>query len=183
MQAALSSTLTYLRTPLRIIKQHQLAVRLTFLVLILGGVWFYSHAIATSSPVPQDIRKAVSFTVYYPDQKRLPQGYSLDTTTFRQAEPGVVLFSLQYYNGKRMVFSEEQKPASDVINKFVTAAIPLHTELTTPLGKAEVGVYGNNADLHSVVSLPISNGPWLIITAPADINQPNLTRILNSLTK
>jgi len=113
----------------------------------------------------------------------MPSGYRLDKESFRTAQPGVVLFSLSYGNGRSMVFSEEAKPAGDTIDKFNASAIPVHTQVSTPIGTALVGAYGSGKDLRTIASLPIKNGPWLIVTAPADINQADLGKILSSLTK
>lgn len=152
-------------------------------MLLLVGVGLYLYSLRQTGPVPASVQSAVSFAVYYPGQDKLPAGYSLDHSSFRVAEAGVVLFSVSYGNGRSMAFSETARPASDVIDKFNTSAIPVHTQLTTALGKAVVGAYGSGKDLRTVASLPVNGGPWLIITAPSDINHDDLNRILQSLRR
>jgi hypothetical protein len=49
------------------------------------------------------------------------------------------------------------------------------------VGKALVGAYGSGKDLRTIASLPIPNGPWLIITAPSDINQADLEKVLQAI--
>ena len=113
----------------------------------------------------------------------MPPGYHLDTASFKSPETGVVLFSVSYGNARSMVFSETAKPSSDVLDKFNSSAIPVHTQINTPYGKAFIGAYGEGKSLRTVASLPITNGPWLIVTAPSDINQDDLSKVLSALTK
>lgn len=170
------------RTPsYRRAAKRRLALAAACLVVLAGGLWW--HETRSGSPVPKDIRGQVGFAIYYPDQSKLPKGYVLDTQSFREADPGVVLFSVRYGNSRSMAFSETVKPASDVIDKFYASAIPVHTQLTTSLGKAVIGAYGSGKDLRTIASLPINNGPWLIITAPSDINHDDLSRIVQSLSR
>lgn len=152
-------------------------------ILIVIALIFLNHSTPTNIPVPESVRKAVNFHIYYPNQQKLPYGYSLDTTSFRLAEPGVVIYSVVSPDNQRLVFSEEQKPEQGVIDKFTTSSIPLHTEVKTGLGQAEFGAYGTGKNLRSVVSLPINGGPWLIITAPSSSNHDDLVHIIQALTK
>ena len=113
----------------------------------------------------------------------MPVGYKVDTSSFRTAESNVVLFSVNYSNGRSLVFSESEKPSGDVIDKFNASAIPIHTQVSTAVGKALVGAYGSGKDLRTIASLPITNGPWLIITAPSDINQADLEKVLQAISR
>lgn len=151
--------------------------------LAAAGIYVYRYYAGSHGPVPKSIRSAVSFPVYYPEQQRLPAGYRLDPGSFRLAGEGVLLFSVSSSRGGQLIFSEEASPGQDVINKFNTSAIPLHTPLSTTLGQADVGAYGSGAKLQTIVSLPIGHGPWLIITAPANTDQNSLKQILQSLTR
>lgn len=136
-----------------------------------------------TSLVPKNIRNSIDFPVYYPDIKKLPHGYSLDTKSFRLAQPGVVLFAVTYDDGKDITFSEQQQPSSNDINKFVSSYIPINTTLQLALGQAKIGAYGSAPNIRTVVSLPIHNGPWLIITAPSNVSHDDLAKALQSLTK
>jgi hypothetical protein len=151
-------------------------------VLLLGLIIFIQHRITAGSPVPTEIKKTVSFPIYYPEQSKLPPGYSLDNTSFRFAQPGVVVYAIQK-GSQQLVFSEEETPGGNVVDKFTSSYIPLHNTITTDLGKAAVGAAGQGANLQTIVSLPITKGPWLIITAPADTKQSDVQQILQALTK
>lgn len=151
-------------------------------LLVFGTVIFLIVGRPTNSPVPEDIRKTANFSVYYPKQSKLPQGYTLDTSSFRWAQPGVVVYSVQGPH-RPLVFSEEQTPESGIVDKFIASYMPLHNSLTIPLGKAEVGSAGQGSQLQTIVSLPINKGPWLIITAPANLPQAELRQILQALSK
>lgn len=135
------------------------------------------------NPVPRQLRKSVSFPVYYPVNGRLPEGYALEPSSFRLAQPGVVIFSISHTGGQHLIFSEEAQQPSGTVSDFVKNYIPLHSALNTRLGTAQVGAYGRPPDLRTVVSLQINKGPWLVITAPSDISQDDLKKILQVFSK
>lgn len=134
-----------------------------------------------TNPVPKKIQKSVGFSVYYPGS--LPAGYTLDDTSFQLPEPEVVLFTVTYGKSKNLVFSEEQQPSSSDIDKFIRNYLPLNSALQLPLGQAKIGAYGSAPNIRTVLSLPIHHGPWLIVTAPSDVNHDDLVKIVTSLTK
>jgi hypothetical protein len=135
------------------------------------------------SLVPAEVRKAVQFSVYYPKPNNLPRGFTLNEKTFKLADDGVVVFSVTYGNSQDIVFSEQAKPADEVIEQFIGSTIPVHNQVNTLRGQATIGVSNYGSQQKTIISLPINNGPWLIVTAPADINQDNLRQILQELTK
>lgn len=133
------------------------------------------------SLVPKKIQQAVDFSIYYPGS--LPPGYTLDIGSFQLAESGVILFKITYGDKKDMVFSEQQQPSGNDIDKFVSSYLPLNSGVQLPLGQAKVGAYGSAPAIRTVLSLPIRNGPWLIVTAPSEVSHDDLVKILTSLTK
>jgi hypothetical protein len=159
----------------------RLSLILLFGLIALGIVAAWYKIAGSTSIVPKKIQTSVDFSVYYP--KDLPPGYELDAESFRLAEPGVVLFAVNYGDRKDIVFSEQQQPPSSDIDKFITSYMPLNTVLQLPLGQARIGAYGSAPNIRTVVSLPIHNGPWLIVTAPADASHDDLVRIVQSLAK
>jgi hypothetical protein len=168
--------------PKRRLNHPMIVLGAVLVILLLGLIIFIQHRITAGSPVPTEIKKAVSFPVYYPEQSKLPPGYSLDSTSFRFAQPGVVVFAVQK-GGQQLVFSEEETPGGNVVDKFTSSYIPLHNTITTDLGKAAIGAAGQGSNLQTIVSLPIAKGPWLIITAPAATKQADMQQILQSLAK
>lgn len=150
------------------------------LVVVCLLVGWYKISSSTSV-VPKKIQKSVDFSVYYPGS--LPLGYTLDPTSFQLADPEVVLFTVTYGKSKNIVFSEERQPSSGEIDKFISSYIPLNSVVQLPLGQAKIGAYGSAPNIRTVLSLPIHNGPWLIVTAPSDVNHDDLVKIVTSLTK
>ena len=139
-----------------------------------------------SNPVPKSISKQVDFPIYYPDQKKLPSGYSLNKESFNVPQNGVVLYAVDYPNGK-LVISVQKQPTDEEIQNFYNNYIPLRTKVHTNLGQAEFGAHNTilNKKLvtQSVVSLPTYKESWLIITAPQNTDQKKLKDTLNSLKK
>ncbi len=146
-----------------------------------AGGWLYANS--TKSPVPKNLSESVNFPVYYPDIKKLPNGYTLNKGSFTSPEKGVIIYSVNYGDGKKLIFSTQQQPSDSKIQSFYSNYIPLRNKMGTNLGEAEVGAYGTEKNLKTVVSLPTNNKTWLIITAPYDINQDQLKQVLNSLQK
>lgn len=145
--------------------------------ILITGLYIASSA----NVVPKTVQDKVPFAIYYP--KSLPAGYRLDETSFRLAEAGVVLFTVSYGEGRDIVFSEQQQPSGSEMDKFVSSYIPLNTPLDLPLGRAKVGAYGTAPNIRTAVSLPVQDGPWIIATAPSDVNRDDLIKVLESLAR
>lgn len=154
------------------------------LILAVAGLILGVHKITggNTSLVPKNIQKSVNFSIYYPDTKKIPAGYNLDIQSFRLAQPGVVLFAVTYAGGKSIIFSEQQQPSNNDMDKFISSYIPVNTTQQLALGQAKIGAYGSVPNVRTVASLPI-HGTWLIVTAPADVSQDDLVNILQALTK
>lgn len=161
-------------------KRYAFSKRL-LLVLMSGLIVALYILTSGTSAVPKKIQQSVPFPVYYP--RNLPSGYVLDMKSFRLPEAGVVLFTVTYGGGKNIVFSEQEQPSANDIDKFVSSYIPLNTELKLTVGQAKIGAYGTAPNIRTAVSLPVKDGPWLIITAPSDMSHEDLVRILNSIAK
>ncbi|MDB5182323.1 MAG: hypothetical protein JWO47_107 [Candidatus Saccharibacteria bacterium] len=153
-------------------------------LLVLGGgygAWVFLHRVV--SPVPKAIRASVNFPVYYPDQKKLPVGYTLDLHSFKNPHPNTLLYNVTYGNGKKLVFALQVKPSDDDIQSFYANLIPLRNKMDVPAGHAEIGAYNNGGkiDTQSVISLPTATNTWIIITGPGDIDQGQLKQVLTSI--
>jgi hypothetical protein len=151
------------------------------LFALMGGFMVGMYIASNTSVVPKAIQGSVPFSIYYP--ANLPAGYKLDAESFRLAEPGVVLFTVTYGEGRDIVFSQQKRPSSSEMDKFIDSYIPLNTPLDLPLGEARIGAYGTAPNIRTAVSLPIHGGPWIIATAPSDINRDDLIKILESLDR
>jgi hypothetical protein len=154
----------------------------TLLVLSGGyGGWFYLHR--SVNPVPAKFRKDLTFTVFYPDKKKLPAGYVLDENSFSNPHDNTLLYRVTYGDGKKLTFALQVKPSADDIESFYANLIPLRNKMDVPAGHAEIGAYNNagKIDTQSVVSLPTETNTWIIITGPADIDQGQLKQVLESI--
>lgn len=154
---------------------------LSLLILIgfaVGG-WTFTHR--DQSPVPKNIQSAVSFPVYYPEQKKLPAGYTLNLQSIKMPQSNGVVYSVDYGLGKKLVFSVQPKPSDAELQRFNASYIPLRNEYQTPVGKAEIGAYNSHGQLVTLVSLPTSGKTWIIINAPYDVNQDKLKQVLQAI--
>jgi len=135
------------------------------------------------SPVPKSIAKSVNFDVYYPEQKKLPAGYTLDLRSFASPQKGVVIYSVDYGNGKKLVFSVQQKPSDSDIAGFYANHLSLHTNIQLPAGAAASGAINTGNQLRSLVSISTNTNAWILITGPPDINQSQLKQVLQAIVE
>ena len=130
--------------------------------------------------MPQAVAQAVNFPIYYPDQKKLPAGYSLNSNSFKYLPGQGVLYYVSYDNGKRLVFTLQQKPSGSDLANFNKKYIPINRQVLTLVGTATMGAIGDQ----TVVSLPTDSNTWIIITGPADIYATSqLTQVVRSIKK
>lgn len=141
------------------------------------GFWFFGHA--GSSPVPKKVAQSVDFPVYYPNQAKLPHGYTLNTDSFANPLNAGVQYSVNYGKGSQLVFTVQRKPSQEELKTFIANYIPLKIDYQTHLGQAAIGAYHSQ----TLVSLPVNDGPWVVVTAPLNIKQNDLKQVLQSLTK
>jgi hypothetical protein len=147
---------------------------LLVIVVIVTGVviTLKSHQ---SNIVPANIRKSVNFTVYYPKPSRLPAGYSLDTSSFSTGNHAV-LYVVRYGDNQKLVFTLQSKPSTAALQTFNNAIIPLHTQLSTPIGTATIGA----ARGETFVSLPTNGKSWILMTAPYQTPSKQLDQVLQA---
>lgn len=161
------------------------------LVIICAGVILVGFAhrpkaksAFASSPVPPAISRAVGFLVYYPASDKLPRGYSLDKKSFiLSPQKNGVAYAVKYGDGNKIEITIQSKPSDSELQSATNNFIPLHNELQTPVGQAEIGAYNNHGQTETFVSLPVTNGPWIIMTAPYDIDQSQLKQVVLALRK
>jgi hypothetical protein len=155
-----------------------IVVGLIVIAALLLGLYLITHPSSkVISPIPFRISQSVDFPVYYPINQKLPAGYSLQTNSI-SSNNQAVLYAVSGPHGQNLSFSVQRKPAASSIQNFYTQHLPLHTTLNTAVGLATIGAIGSQA----IVSLPTTGNAWVIITAPANINQPILDQIIKSLT-
>lgn len=128
--------------------------------------------------VPKDIRKNIPFSIYYPDQSKLPKGYTLQKASFTSPDSGVVLYAVTFPRGK-FVLSVQEKPDKEELDSFTNQRLPVRYTLSTPNGRATVGVLGNQL----VASLPTNSDSWVIVTSPQNTRQAEMRSLLNSLVR
>jgi hypothetical protein len=82
----------------------------------------------------------------------------LDVSSFNIPADNVVLYSLKYAQGNKLVFSIQHKPSNADISTFVNQRMPIRIEFSTKLGRASLGIIGQQA----VVSLPTNDNLWIL---------------------
>jgi hypothetical protein len=150
------------------------------IIIILTGltVWFVNKQPTGTLPYPisKSEAKRLGFDIYYPSQKLLPTGYTLDKGSFYITNQ-VIIYSVSYGTDHKIIFSDQAKPIYSQIQAFYTKDLPLNTTFQTSIGTATIGAI----NLETVVSVPTKTNAWLIATAPGDIDQNQLDQVIKAL--
>ena len=162
----------------------RLSGSLAVLLLALSWIiWGLVQASQPLDPIPVSIISKVSFPVYFPDPSKLPSGFSLLKNSIQYSKPGVVIYVISNSLNQQVVISEQAEPAQSTIDSFLSSYIPLHATVSTADGEAQYGAMNQGKSLRSVISLPISNGPWIIATASSSLSRAEFTQVINSMIK
>lgn len=153
-------------------------VAIVIIVIVGSVIWFATRQPSGTLPypIPKSEAKQLGFDIYYPSQKLLPAGYTLNAGSFDTTNQ-VLIYSVSYGANQKIIFSDQAKPNSNQILQFVNDNIPLNTSLETNVGLATIGAIKTRA----VISMPSNTDTWLIITAPGTINQAILNQVLKSI--
>jgi len=152
-------------------------------VALSATIYINQRSNTVYNAIPLSVRDGVSFQIYYPEQSKLPAGYTFNLNSFTHPTNEVLVFSVNYPVNNKIIFSEQAEPSSSQIQNFYANYMPLRNSYQTAEGQAEIGAYKNTGgNLQTLVSLP-TNGTWLIITAPPDITQNQLKQVLSAITK
>ncbi len=150
------------------------------LAIVLSTIYLLGRNTKNSQTLPLPISKSsaqlLNYDIYYPDQKLLPSGYTLDKNSFNSTDQAFV-YSVSYGNNQKIIFSDQTKPTTSQIQSFYAKAIPLHNTLKTNVGAAAIGII----KFQTVVSLPTNTNAWIIATAPLNINQTQLNQVIKSI--
>jgi len=148
------------------------------IILIGLVVWFINRQPTGTLPYPisKSEAKQLGFDIYYPSQKLLPAGYTLNKGSFEITDQ-VLIYSVSYGVNNKIIFSDQAKPTNTQIQAFYAKYLPLSTTLLTPTGLATIGAI----KLETVVSIPTNTNSWIIATAPANINQSDLDKVMRSV--
>jgi hypothetical protein len=168
----------------RVGKFSNLKLAIGIFILILTGLLVLGlreRKKVDASPVPAHIQQVVKFPIYYPDPAKLPAGYHLNSQSFQSPQTGVVVYSVVYNNGQKMVFSLQAKPSTAELASFNKRYIPIHSQVLTLVGTATEGAINQQ----TVVSLPVDqSGTWIIVTAPQNAyGTDELTQVLRAIKK
>jgi hypothetical protein len=163
------------------------------LIAILAAAIFFGTQYQKNhySPAARAVAAAkksgnIDFPVYYPEEAKMASGYTFDLSSIKQPQEGILLYEVDYSTGKKIIITEQKRPSDSEIQNFYANFIPIRVKMSTKFGTAEVGAHSINSkgSPKTVVSLPMNDstaGPWLLITAPYDVNQDQLRQVLNSL--
>lgn len=156
------------------------ALAVIILVLVSVATYYFIKSRASSNSLPYPISAQTAgllgYAIYYPNQKLLPPGYTLNRNSFYDSDQAI-LYTVSYGNNQKIVFSDQAKPSIGAIESFYQKNIPLNLTYQTNIGTATIGAIKNQ----TLVSLPTDTNAWLLITAPNDINQNQLNQVLKSI--
>jgi hypothetical protein len=160
------------------------AVVVIIIIIIVIGTFLlaaqarrHMQSSLVNSAVPYGIRQRVDFTIYYPDNNKMPAGYRYNPSTLH-ATKNAADYAIDKDGTQLFAVTIQSKPSAAALQTFYTHNLPLSTIIVTPIGTANVGTI----NLQSVISLPTNGNSWLILTTPQPIQTATLTKILNAMT-
>jgi hypothetical protein len=146
---------------------------LLVIALVLLTLWLRNREPAF---FPKEVRQSVAFDLYYPNEKKLPQGFALDRASISTSSQ-VVLYSVNYGNNQRIAFTIQKKPPEKKLKSFYDQQLSKARELTTDIGTASLATLNEQ----SFASLPTKGNSWIIVTAPKNINQDHFRQAIETL--
>ena len=148
-------------------------------VIALGSASLYYYIKSNSNTLPYPINKqtaqTLGFNIYYPNQKLLPAGYTLNKNSFSYTNQ-TIIYTVSSGTSS-LVFSVQAKPSTAQIKDFYSKNMPLNTTQSTKIGAATIGAVNGQ----TLVSLPTNTNAWLLITAPSDVDQQTLNQVIQSI--
>jgi hypothetical protein len=146
----------------------------TVLLLIgIGGTWLtLGRSAASIQMIPSNIRTAVDFPLYYPEQ--LPKGYTINPSSFG-ATNEVVTYSINYGTDSKLAISLQPIPRTFDFTQFYANSMKDALSVNTTIGTAKIG------NINGVQTVSLTNAKtWLLISAPNGIGNDALLSVLKS---
>jgi hypothetical protein len=154
-------------------KQYVWLIGLSVALIAAAGITFW--LLRRSSFFPVKLADSVSFDLYYPDQKKLPDGYVADGSK-ASTNGQVVIYSVKYDN-KAIVLTIQKKPSMSDIENFYSKQLPIRNTITTRIGTATI----SSLNSQKFASVLTNGDSWIIITAPEDIDSQAFQQVVQSL--
>lgn len=129
---------------------------------------------ANRGTIPQNIRDAVDFSLYYP--KELPAGFKVDPASFSIGS-NVVAYTISYNPDSKLAVSLEPVPPSFDFEMFYEKSLRNTQTLVSRIGKTTIGRL-NGVETASIMT---TDKTWILITAPNGIDDNALRSVIQSL--
>jgi hypothetical protein len=127
------------------------------------------------NPIPPEVSSQVKFPLYYP--AKLPQGYNLDKSSFRGTSQVVFYQAVSSGGAQKIFFSLQPRPADFNFDDFYFKKLSDTTDITTPNGKATIGVYNQG-----IFGSLVTTKTWVIVTSTDETAQSQVQEILKNMT-
>lgn len=155
-------------------KRKSVYVAIAVSLLIVGGVLTSLGASNDSNncDFSSSIRQATgSLQLYCLNASKLPRGVttSLSDASFGN---GALLYSVRDGSSTLSV-TLQHKPTKDQLANFTVNVIPLHFDVDTTIGKAQIGATKDQ----TIMSLPTASTTWILVSAPLNYSPDKLTQI------
>lgn len=140
-------------------------------LIIVSSLSFYF--LRSKNPIPENIRKQVTFPVYYPN--KLPAGYSLDKNLIR-VENGIMFFSLDSKKNQKIIISEQTAPSNPPDFDTIQKAYSSFKKIDVIGGKAIFIISGETP-----TAILLTNTTLINISASKDTPEDVLVRLVQDL--
>jgi hypothetical protein len=155
--------------------------QLSYLMIAFIAVFVYLIWLKPIDPLPDHVRKAITFNAIILPQKTITEnGFRVDATSFKTFNDGSdVIFTYQLIKpGNRITFTEQEYPEVLIYDKLVNGTRP-YSEISTSIGKVSLGRPAGSKGKQVAVSNP--NGLLLFAYPEKDLADNDWREIFNSL--
>lgn len=143
------------------------------IILLVLTAGFVRWRQESTSIIPASIRKAVAYPLYRPGW--LPEGAHLDPASV-DATPQVVTFTILYDGNKKLIFTEQPKPAGFDFDGFYNDQLTNKQTFVTDAGQATTGLFEGSG----FASL-VTDRTWIIMREPTSTQETLLDHIVRRL--
>lgn len=148
-------------------RKRKILMSVLVIALLVGAGIFYKSQ-HSNNPFPKSITSTINFPLYYP--KVLPENVTVEPGSIQKLANGTVIFVINYAKGKQLTVSEQALPAN-----FQGTILSNTETLTTKLGTAYVGVYGDHP-----VGIIVTKKTLLFFNDPSGLDTVKLRQILEA---
>jgi hypothetical protein len=141
-------------------------------LIIIGGSLFWRHWANQYSPFPENVKKSVSFPIYYPSS--LPKGFFLNTNSLKSSN-NLAFYNIDTIDGNKVTVSLQALPKGFDISTSVKPSIK--TTVSIPAGIA----YNVSTARQTIFIVETADNVLIYLSSSSSINEATMQMLATHL--